>query len=280
MTRPTPTHHTTAPLPVPTDHAVYSGLSTDHYPWTDVTIDLATRQGQGLSGVFDASQDGRWARFIWLRGELLGGFTWGGQEVAWATTTQGLPRAHVTLTVQDPRVTQLAWSSRARPLQPLGEEWPTPQATLHRDMFTGVLVGGGHGSYWEGGQVIAGTLPEDGAACGTCSPYDDVSAEQMTAFWETLLAAVSRATPLESVWREVCARLCSTYICLDPFAQEVVLRGGKLHLDPALKVQEYRPALLAALRAALARLGVRLGDLPLMDLRARPEWAAAGLENL
>ena len=62
--------------------------------------------------------------------------------------------------------------------------------------------------------------------------------------------------------------------------QEVVLRGGHLHLDPSLKVQEFRPALLAALRAALARLGVRLGDLPLLELRARPEWAAAGLENL
>ncbi|THF87936.1 hypothetical protein E7T09_01550 [Deinococcus sp. KSM4-11] len=280
MTRPTPTHPMTAPLPVPTDQAVYVGLSTDHYPWTDITIDLATRQGQGLSGVFDASQEGSWARFIWIRGELRGGFTWGGQEVAWVTATQALPRARVTLTVQDPRVAQLVWSSRARPTQPLSGTWPTPQATLVRDMFTGILVGAGHGSYWEGGQLIAGTVPKAGAQCTTCSPYEDVSAEQLAAFWQALLAAVSRAAPLENAWREVCARLCSTYVCLDPFAQEVVLRGGHLHLDPSLKVQEFRPALLAALRAALARLGVRLGDLPLLELRARPEWAAAGLENL
>lgn len=259
---------------------MYQGLSTDHYPWTDITIDLATRQVQGLSGVLDAEQGGRWARFVWRRGELLGGFTWGGQEVAWATTTLGLPRARVTLTAQDPRVAQLVWSSRARPTPPLNGAWPAPQAALIRAMFTGIVVGGGRASYWEGGQVIAGALPVPGAPCVTCSPYDDVSAEQLAAFWQALLAAVNRAVPLDSAWREICTRLCGTYVCLDPFAQEVVLRGGQLTLDPALDVQEFRPALLAALRATLARLGVRVSDLPLGELRARPEWAAAGLEQL
>ena len=39
-------------LPLPPEPAVYSGLHTDHYPWTEVTSDLLTRQGQGLTRIF------------------------------------------------------------------------------------------------------------------------------------------------------------------------------------------------------------------------------------
>ncbi|MFC3835495.1 MULTISPECIES: hypothetical protein [Deinococcus] len=280
MTPPDTLPATTEPLPAPEDQAVYLGLSTDHYPWTDITIDLAVRQGQGLSGIFDARQDGRWARFVWLRGELLGGFTWGGQEVTWATATLALPRAHVSLTVQEPRVVQLLWSSRSSTPQPLAEPWPGVQEGLQRDMFTGVVLGGGHSSYWEAGQIQAGTVPPPGTACLTITPYSEISAAQLAGFWQALLVTVNRSVPLETTWREVCTRLCSTYDCLDPFAQEIVLRGGHLFVDPELSLQQIRPALLAALRGTLSRLGVRLNDLPLMELRARPEWTAAGLETL
>lgn len=280
MTRPDTLPATTAPFPVPEDQAVYLGLSTDHYPWTDVTIDLAVRQGQGLSGVLDAWQQGRWARFLWLRGELLGGFTWGGQEVAWATATLALPRARVSLTAQEPRVVQLLWSSRSSNPRPLSEPWPGVQASLQRDMFTGVVLGDGHGSYWEGGQILAGTVPPPGTACMAITPYSEISAAHLAEFWRALLNTVSRSVPLEATWREVCTRLCATYDCLDPFAQEIVLRGGQLYVDAELPVQEFRPALLAALRGTLTRLGIRLNDLPLMELRARPEWTAAGLETL
>ncbi|WP_412028562.1 hypothetical protein [Deinococcus yunweiensis] len=280
MTRPDTLPPTPVPFPAPEEQAVYLGLSTDHYPWTDITIDLAVRQGQGLNGVLDAWQDSRWARFIWLRGELLGGFTWGGQEVTWATATLALPRARVSLTIQEPRVTQLLWSSRSSQPQPLNDTWPGLQAGLQRDMFTGVVLGAGHSSYWEGGQLLAGTVPLPGTACLAVTPYSEISAAQLAGFWQALLTTVSRSVPLEVAWREVCTRLCSTYDCLDPFAQEITLRGGLLSVDPELPLQELRPALLAALRATLARLGVRLGDLPLMELRARPEWVAAGLETL
>lgn len=274
-----------SPLPVPTDQAVYLGLSTDHYPWTDLSVDLATRQSQGLSCVLDAQQDGRWARFVWLQGELLGGHTWGGQAVAWAATMQALPRATVSLTQQPPRVAQLIWAARSSAPVALDGVWPACRQILERELFSGLLIGGVAGSpptasAWETGQLIGGTLPAAGAICQTTSPYSQFSVQAMTDFWKELLDTVSRSVPLDGVWREVSSRLCATYPCLDPFSQEIALRGDRLHIDPALSMGEIRPALLAALRASLTRVGVRLADLPVAELRTRPEWAAAGLETL
>lgn len=276
---------TSSPPPVPMDQAVYQGISTDHYPWTDVSVDLATRQSLGMSGVLDAQQGGRWARFVWLQGELLGGHTWGGQSVAWAATLQALPRASVTLTQQTPKVAQLIWAARHCAPSPLTGVWPQGRAALERELFSGLLVGEVAGtppstSAWDTGQPIGGTLPPAGASAQLYAPYAQVSAVAMSAFWTDLVATVSHSVPLEGVWREVSSRLCTTYPCLDPFSQEIALRGDTLHIDPALSMGELRPALLAALRASLTRVGVRLADLPVAHLRARPEWAAAGLETV
>ncbi|WP_243398130.1 hypothetical protein [Deinococcus koreensis] len=265
---------------MPTDQAVYTAISTDHYPWTDIAVDLATRRSQGASCVFDAWQDGRWARFVWARGEVLGGFTWGGQDVSWATTMQALPRAQVSLSTQSPKIAGLVWAARASTPQPLDDVWPGLQRRLEREMFSGVLVSGTGGSYWDSGQVIGGTLPAPGAAATAYAPYAEVSPQALATLWKELVEVVARSVPLETAWWEVSTRLSVTYDCLDPFAREIALRGTALHIDPALEVSEFRPALLAALRASLARLGVRLADLPTAPLRDRPEWAAAGLETL
>ena len=45
----------------------------------------------------DAVQGDRWARFVWVRGQCLGGFTGGGQAVGWELVHSGLPRARVSL---------------------------------------------------------------------------------------------------------------------------------------------------------------------------------------
>lgn len=267
-------------LAVPLDHAVYTGLHTDHYPWTEVTLDLATRQAQGLSAVFDAQQGPDWARFVWVRGTLRGGFTATG-DLTWPIALAALPRAQVTLAVLDPAVAELVWASRTQEPQPLAGPWPEPQVSLARERFSGVLLGGQACSFWAGGEMIAGTLPPPGAACFTLASATPVTPgpEALLAFWTELIAAAHRAAPLDEAWRLVSVRLAEQHPCLDPFAREVVVQGGRLHVDPELPPAEVQPALLAAFRAVLARLGLRLADLPLADLRARPEWLAAGLEG-
>ncbi|WP_034355858.1 hypothetical protein [Deinococcus phoenicis] len=268
-------------LSVPLDQAVYVQLCTDHYPWTEVTVDLAARQAQGLSGVFDAQQGPDWARFVWVRGILRGGFTAAG-DAAWPAVLAALPRAQVTLATLDPALAELVWSSRTQAPQQLEEHWPELQGTLERQRFSGVLLGGRACSFWEGGRAIGGTLPPAGVVCTTLSrlPGGMVTHAALLDFWRDLIAATHRTAPLDEAWRQVSVRLAGQHPCLDPFAREVVVQGGQLHVEADVPPTEAQPALLGAFQATLARLGLRLTDLPLTELSGRPEWAAAGLEAL
>lgn len=264
-------------LSVPQDLAVYSRLSTDHYPWTEVTVDLAARQAQGFTGAFDAVQGQRWARFVWVRGSMRGGFTAGG-EVSWATMMRGLPQAAVSLQSLEPVVAEIVWSCRQSTPTPLRGVWPELQATLGRERFFGVLVSGTACSYWESGRMLGGVLPAVGAACLTLSPPVIDDRPSLLAFWLELIAVTHRTYPLDEVWRQVSIGLATDHPCLDPFAQEVRVLGGVLQVDQEVGVSELRPALLEAYRATLTRLGVRLADLPIASLREQPIWATAGLE--
>lgn len=268
-------------LPVPLDHAVYVHLHTDHYPWTEVTVDLAVRQAEGLSGVFDAQQGSDWARFVWVRGALRGGFTAAG-DITWPATLAALPRAQVTLAPLDPAVAELVWASRTQAAQPRAEGWPDLHSILERQRFSGVLLGGQACSFWEGGRAIGGTLPPAGVPCTTLSRLPDGAVGQaaLLDFWRDLIAAAHRAAPLDEAWRLVSVRLAGEHPCLDPFAREVTVQGGRLHVEAEVPNDEVLPALLAAFQATLARLGLRLSDLPLGGLPARPEWVAVGLEAL
>lgn len=264
-------------LPLPPAPAVYRGLCTDHYPWTEVTADLLTRQGQGLSAVFDAQQGPHWARFVWVAGALRGGFTAGG-EVGWPQAMAGLPRAQVSLTPLPPALAETVWGTRTHAPRPLEGGWPGGRAWLEGSRFSGAVVAGGACSYWQGGQPLGGELPEPGAACellGEAAPAP--SDAQMLAFWQDLFAATHRHAPLDEAWRTVCVGLAAEHACLDPFAQEVAVQGGHLTVDPGVPAPELYPALLAAFDACLARLGQPLTDLPLGTLPDRPEWRAAGL---
>lgn len=267
------------PLPsVPLDQVVYQSVSTDHYPWTEVLVDLAARQAQDFSGVFDARQEDRWARFVWLGGQLLGGFTRDGLDVQWTNTMQALPRATITLAAVQPAVAQVIWACRAALGQHLTGAWPDVRFKMEHETFYGLLVSGGASSYWVSGRVVGGTLPPVGGVCQVFSPNVDSNRDTLVTFWQELIRAVHAAVPLDDHWRQVVVRLSDDFPCLDPFAREVTVQGGRLSIDPAVTVAEFRPAMQAALRAMLARVGVRLGDLNVGDLRGRVEWAASGLE--
>ena len=286
-------------LAVPLDRPLYAGLHTDYYPWAEVTVDLATRQAQGLSAVFDMEQEGSWARFVWVRGALQGGFT-AQNEVMWPAAMAALPRAQVSLTALDPVVAELIWASRTVPLQALDGVWPTHQAALTHHRFSGVILCEQAVSYWAGGEVVGGELPPTGASClalpllaetavtppASAAPAVASAAPSATAtgstallpFWTELIATTHRVSPLDETWRLVSVRLAEQYPCLDPFAHEVYVEGGELHVEAELAPDEMQGALLSAYQATLARLGLRLADLPVAELRTRPEWAAAGLE--
>lgn len=268
-------------LHLPPDHAVYARLHTDHYPWTEVTVDLARRQAEGLSGVFDLQQGGDWARFVWVGGALRGGFAAAG-DIGWPAAVSVLSRAQVSLTALEPGVAELVWTSRTLDPQPLEGTWPDPQAALARGRFSGVLLGDGACSFWQGGKLSGGTLPAPGAACEVLAQPSggEVGDAALLTFWRDLIATAHRESPLDEAWRQVSVRLAGQHPCLDPFAQEVTLRGGRLDVDPELPADEWQAALLAAFQGTLARLGLRLADLPVAGLRGQPEWAAAGLGAL
>lgn len=270
-------HPASAPPALPLDRAVYTRLHTDHYPWTEVTVDLAARQAGGLSGVFEARQGAGWARFVWVGGTLRGGFTAAG-ETAWTAMTAALPRARVTLAELDPAAADLLWRCREAEAQTLDGPWPDAHAALAGAAFSGLLLGGSACSFWEAGRPVGGTLPPAGSACHTLSPPGPDEAS-LRAFWAELLALTHASAPLDEAWRAVCVRLAGEHPCLDPFAQEVLVQGGRLRIEPEVPAGEWRPALLAAFQGTLARLGLRLADLPLAELRGRAAWVAAGLET-
>ncbi|AWT35132.1 hypothetical protein GCM10008956_20900 [Deinococcus arenae] len=278
-TVPTAPPKLTHPVPIPQDAAVYSALSTDHYPWTEVTADLALRQGQGFTGAFDAWQGARWARFLWHQGTLLGGYTHAGQAVNWATVMQGLPRARVSLTELSARMVDLLWTTRDVDGRPAPAAWPAARPVLEAQHYHGLMLSGAACSYWLAGRHVSGDLPAEGTGAWLFAPNSEANRAGLLRFWQDLLAATHRAHPLDATWQEVTVRLAEQHPCLDPFAQDVTLQGGHLSVQDDVPVDEFRPALSAALRGVLARLGVRLVDLPITNLRDRPEWAAAGLET-
>lgn len=267
------------PVTVPQDAAIYTGLSTDHYAWTDVTADLALRQAQQFTGALDAWQGNRWARFLLSQGSLLGGYTHAGQPVGWNTAMQGLPRARVSLTELSPRLVDLLWTTRDVEGQPAPAPWPAARDALERRHFHGLMLSGAACSYWVAGRLVTGTLPADGAGAWLFSPHSEANRAELISFWQELLSTTHRSQPIDAAWQEVTMRLADDHPCLDPFAQDVTFQNGQLTIEDDVPIDEFRPALAAALRAVLARLGLRLVDLPVTNLRDRPEWAASGLET-
>lgn len=268
-------------LPVPHDHVVFARLSTDFYPWTEVLSELETLQAHDLTGVLDVQQGERWARFVWVRGQLRGGVGAGGREVSLAGAGRGLPRALVTLSLTEALVAELLWACRQLAPQPLSAPWPTAQAQLERERFQGVLISGQLSSFWADGRAVTGALPQPGASCLTVSAPSPLDRESLIEVWRELIALTAEGRPgFDELWKQLSLQASARYPVLDPFAGEIAVKRGQLQVHEDVPAQELRPALLATYRACLDRLGLRLSDLPVSALRRRADWAAAGLETL
>lgn len=267
------------PFPLPLDEVIYQQLHTDFYPWTEVAADLASRLSSEVSLAFDIQQNTRWARFIWSKGVLLGGFTYGGREVRLDHSMYAMPRAEVTLVQVSHEVANIIWSCHNVPMQQPTGAWPDMRSTLEYESFYGVLLAGLVCSFWESGEVIGGLLPPIGAICQLYTLNTETRREDQVAFWADLLHVIHQHTPIDDYWKQISLRLSEDYPCLDPFIQDVILQDGRLYIDPSVAVTEFRPAFRAATSALLSRLGLRIDDFPLSELRRRPEWTAAGLEQ-
>lgn len=279
MTNPPPT--ASIRLPLPTDRPVYTQLSTDFYPWTEVLTDLERRQDPEFSAVMDVQQDDRWARFVWVRGAARGGVGAGGRDVTLEAAMRGLPRAQVSLVNVDPLVAEIVWTCRTNTPRVLGNTWPAAFDELNRERFYGALLSGPNCSYWESGRVVTGALPQSGVPCVVVSPVSRLDRETFIMFWQELIALTQRANPAFSeAWRQVSMQLSAEHLVLDPFAHEVTVSGGQLRVERDVSLRELRPALLAAYQASLVRLGMRLADLPTANLRQHEVWVASGLETI
>ena len=268
-------------LPVPQDQVVFRRLSTDFYPWTEVLTELETLQQQGLTGVLDVEQQGRWARFVWVGGQLLGGLAASGSEVTLDVAMRGLPRARLTLTLTDPLVAEVLWDCRRTAPHPLPLPWPAVHERLQRERFQGVLLAGPHCSFWEGGRVTSGVLPPAGSTCHALSSRQQHNRELLLGTWREVLAVTARTAPrFEEVWKQVSMQLAGRHPVLDPFAGEVRLVRGELAVEEDVPMQELLPALLGAYRLSLRQLRLDLRTLPLDRVRRGPGWAATGLETL
>ena len=263
-------------LQLPPERSVYSGLSTDHYPWTEVHSDLALRAQ--FSGVLDVQQSELRGRFVWVGGELRGGHDLEG-DLDFRTLPVTFARASVSLSQLDPVLAQLVWLCRDGDQQQLPITWPDARDLLAPRRFRGALLGKAAFSYWEDGRLLAGTLPETGEKLVTVAPRARYTHTDLEAFWGEVLRATGSRMPLQDAWRQAAARLADEYPCLDPFAREVWFDGQALRLDPDLPIPEFRTAMLAQYRAMLALNGVALRSLPMPEARTHPLWPSSGLEE-
>lgn len=264
-------------LPVPTDQGLFA-LHTDHYSWTDILTDLERLPDQDFSAVLDVEDTPRWARFVWVRGQLGGGLAASGQDVDLTLAARALPRAHVSLVQVEPQVAEMLWECRRAPARLLPTPWPALHAELEQGHFYGVLVAGDRCSFWAAGRVVSGSLPVAGARCYALDSSETLGRDDLVALWTELMVLTARFQPeFPAVWRQACLELSGRYPVLDPFAGEVTLRGQRLEVSEEAPVQELRPALLSCYRTCLRRLGLRLRELPTQTLEYRAAWPKAGL---
>lgn len=260
-------------IPLPSGPAVFHALSTDHYPWAELTADLDSRREQGFTGVLDLQQGGRWARFL-LSPEQLRGFTTGGEAVSLAAAMRAMPRAQATLTPLDASVCDLVWAFRLGNPAPRTLQWPGARQTLETSLFTGALIAPSGRSYWRGGQVLAGSLPALGEACAAFEPDQEFDRGGTLLFWQEVMAVLARHTDLNTLWSQARVVLTDAHPCLDPFTQEVIWEAPNLQVDDAVSVSELNAAMTAGVKFVAQRGAVRLVDLPLGHLSRRPEWQA------
>ncbi len=266
-------------LRLPSQSALYL-LSTDHYPWSEVLTDLEQRPL--LSAVLEAQQDGRRGRLVWQAGAPLGGFD-AANDLSVAEFTRTFPRATLRLSLVEPLTAQLIWQCRSQQPEAAPQPWPGAQGPLADSGFSGMVLGGEHGSVvscWQLGKALTGTLPVSGKVYCLPAPQQ-LGLPALATFWSQVLGqAAAQAPGITEVWRGVAAELAFEHPCLDPFAREIWLEGAWVRVQADLDVAEVRDALLAAFSAALQQSKVALRSLALSALRASPAWSASGAGDL
>lgn len=266
-------------LPLPQDRIIYHQLSTDFYPWTEIVTELE-HSDQEFTAVLDVQEQTRWARFVWIRGELLGGIGAGGRDVTLKVAMRALPQAIVTLTRVEPLVGDILWSCRTIQPKPLDLTWPAAYDQLDRERFRGALISGDTCSYWDGGRVVTGTMPQSGMRCMVIMPGSNLERSALIEFWQEMIALTQREhAEFDQAWREVSMQLSGEHPSLDPFVRDITVYKGRLDIDDSLSMFEMRAALLAAYQGTLVKLKVKLANLPIAHMRQRPAWVTAGLET-
>lgn len=280
MTQSTPSPSASTRLPVPQDRVAYSNLSTDFYPWTELLSEL-DRTDTEFTAVLDMQQDNRWARFVWVRGEMRGGVGGAGRDVTLEAAMRALPKSYISLAHVEPLIAEIIWKCRSTPPRPLETMWPDAYDQLSRERFFGALISGSNCSFWEAGRVVTGSLPQTDVPCLVVSPLTSMDRDSLVAFWQELIAITHEYNPeFDETWKQVTIQLSGRYPILDPFVRDIAVHKGRLHVDQEVPTVDLRPALLAAFQTTLSRLGIRLKELPIDTLISHPGWLAAGLEVL
>ncbi len=258
---------------LPLNRGTYAALHTDFWPWTEVLIDLGSRQP--LTGVLDVNGGDRQARALWRGGEWLGGYDAGG-DLDLGGLMRRFPRASVSFLPLDAAVLDLLWSCRHTDAHSSGMSWGMLRPKLVAQGFRGLVLGDGAVSFWEAGQMLSGLEPANSETPLLVVADDKVNPTQLVSFWNELLTLTARSVPVAELWRESALDLADDHPCLDPFAREVVLDGHQIRLLSQVPVEELTPALRAVFGDVLDRSQRRLSDLPLQELRHHPLWRIAG----
>ena len=121
--------------------------------------------------------------------------------------------------------------------------------------------------------------PEPSSSEVQSSQEDSQQASQLVGFFNSALALSGPADVLERAWRSAALELSADHPCLDPFADEVRIEGNRLELLADVPFDELQPALLNTYRMALERSSIRLGLLPLDNLKQQQRrlWTLSGL---
>lgn len=263
---------------LPSKRAVYQ-LSTDFYPWTEVIIDLERRKSPGWSAILDVQQAERWARYLWINGEDVGGFAPNGSEVAFFAITRGLSNAIVTLYEIESTIAEIVWLCRKEVAKPTPKVWPELAQELGRGKYTGVVIAD-ETSFWKRGRMVGGSMPVTQTSCVLVSPAGDQLAVTMTDFWVTLIhATAQRVSGFSEEWRQTCLDLSMEYAVLDPFDGGVSVIEGKLLLGDDPNWDKLLPALALAYALTLRRVGLDLGEMT-QPWQRHMGWVSSGLGDL
>lgn len=260
-------------MALPAGKPLYA-VSSRYFPWTEVYADLEQRAE--FSGVLAWGR----SRFWWSAGQPLGGHNSMQHFQELPELAQMQPQGLLTLVQLSPESAELASAAEraeAGPLLP----WATAQKVVGTPGFLGAVLSPGRTWLWQRGQQL-GNLPLPAADDTVMMVRTEMqlSPDDLVGFWNEALRLCAAAVRPDHHWQSVAVRLAERHACLDPFAQEVVVRGGAFELQAEVPVSELQPALRDAMGLLLARAQLSAHDPVLATLNRHPLWEASGAGDL